>query len=409
MKTLVTVIALWLLADSAYSPEPPYIPDISYFKYQSAVQAKEDGQHYIVVDEAIWQHARADLGDLRLVAGDKEVPFALSIERGSEQREHKDVPVLQESAVQGKTQFLIDMSQIGEYSRVELRVGTKNYVAHAEVEGQDDPHGKKWAILGDGILYDLSTENLGSNSVLRLPVSRYKFLRVTLDGPVQPKDVQGAFTELGEGRSPLYRTVASATRQERRGKDTLYFFEFSGSVPIERIVFTIDPAQPNFRRSVEIEDDKSGWLGSGEISRVHMLRNARKIDSEVSDVCVSTRGHNKIQVIIHNGDDPPLQIASASLQQYQRRVYFDLRAQGQLTLYYGDEKLEPPIFDYAKLFQQDKGAVAATLGPEIANVAYKGRPDDRPWSERHPAVLWGAIVAAVMILGTVALRSIKST
>jgi hypothetical protein len=61
------------------------------------------------------------------------------------------------------------------------------------------------------------------------------------------------------------------------------------------------------------------------------------------------------------------------------------------------------------LFQLDNTVAAATLGPETVNTAYTGRPDDRPWSERHPALLWGAIVAAVLVLGALALRSLKST
>jgi len=48
------------------------------------------------------------------------------------------------------------------------------------------------------------------------------------------------------------------------------------------------------------------------------------------------------------------------------------------------------------------------LGAEEGNAGYTGRPDDRPWSERHPAVLWTAILAAVAILGGIAVRSIKS-
>jgi hypothetical protein len=48
------------------------------------------------------------------------------------------------------------------------------------------------------------------------------------------------------------------------------------------------------------------------------------------------------------------------------------------------------------------------LGSEEANTSYSGRPDDRPWSERHPAVLWAAIIAAVLILGGIAMRSMKT-
>src|SRR5262249_36994460 len=110
---------------------------------------------------------------------------------------------------------------------------------------------------------------------------------------------------------------------------------------------------------------------------------------------------------IHNGDDKPLAM-SASLQQYERRIYFDAPQSGQLTLYYGDEKLEPPVYDYAKLFQQEKSAAEAKLGAQQENASYQGRPDERPWTERHPAVLWIAIIAAVLVLGAVALRSMKT-
>lgn len=397
MKTILTAVALLI-----FTVNP------SYFKYQRTVQASPATQQYFVVDDTVWEHARPDLGDIRLVANGKEVPYTILIESGNAERERKDVPVLQQSTVNGKTQFLVDMSQIAEYSRLELKLEAKNYVAHAIAEGSDDPHAKQWATLGDGIIYDLSSERLGNNSILRLPVSRYKYLRVTVDGPVSPKDVQGASVELGGGQPPLYRTVNTTTRQEQHGKDTVFTFTLSENVPVNRIRFSIEPAQPNFYRSVEVQDSKSAWVGSGEISRIHMVRNGRKLDSESSDIPLSSRGQKEIRVIIHNGDDPPLKIESATLEQYERRVYFNVPEQGQLTLYYGDDKLSEPIYDYARLFQLDQNAVAANLAPEVVNAGYKGRPDDRPWSERHPALLWSAIIASVLILGALALRSLRA-
>jgi hypothetical protein len=43
-------------------------PSIAYFQYQRPVHVSAPGQNYIVVDETVWQHARPDLGDLRLYA-----------------------------------------------------------------------------------------------------------------------------------------------------------------------------------------------------------------------------------------------------------------------------------------------------------------------------------------------------
>jgi hypothetical protein len=77
-------------------------------------------------------------------------------------------------------------------------------------------------------------------------------------------------------------------------------------------------------------------------------------------------------------------------------------------VYYGDEKLGAPEYDYAKLFQKDAQVDAVALHPEVNNSGYVARPDERPWSEQHPALLWVAILAAVVILGAVALRSLQT-
>lgn len=399
MKGLPVFVALALFAS----------PSIPYFQHQRPVQTSAAGQQYIVVDESIWQHARPDLGDLRLYSGETEIPYALVTERGSQQREHTAVPVLQQSTVAGKTQFLIDMSSLTEYDHVKLDLSAKNFVAHARVEGSDDLHGKQWASLGDNILYDLSSDNLGRNTMLRLPRATYKYLRVTIDGPIAPKEVLGATSETGIEQAALWRDVSTAPQQQQDSqKNTVLTFNVAEKVPAERVLFAVDPAQPNFQRRVEIQNEKGTWLGSGEINRIHLVRAGQKIDSENQEVAFSAEAQRVIKVTIHNGDDPPLKLTGARVQQLERRIYFEASGQNQLTLYYGDEKLERPVYDYAKLFQQEKSATPAKLEADAPNPAYTGRPDDRPWSERHPAALWAAIIAAVVILGAVAFRSIRS-
>jgi hypothetical protein len=396
-------------------------PSIPYFKYQRPVQVQPGGQRFVAVDEQIWKNARRDLGDLRLYSGQQEVPYALMVERGSRENDNKDVRVLQQSVVGGKTQFMIDMTDVAEYDHIDLKLTAKNFVAHARVEGQEDLHGTQWALLAESILYDLSKESLGGNSILRLPLSTYKYLRVTIDGPVKPADVLGASSEFRQEQKAVWRdvggtpTVAEMQASAARGdsfrsvrKGTVLTFAVPENVPVNRITFDIDPAQLNFRRSVQVTSDKDDYIGSGEIDRVHMVRSGQKIDSDDHDVSFSAVGHKTIKVIIDNGDDPPLKIKSARLQQLEHRLYFDAPASAPLTLYYGDEKLDPPVYDYAKLFLLAKDAAPAQLGGEEVNAAYTGRPDERPWTERHPAVLWIAIVAAVLILGAIALRSMKT-
>ncbi len=385
-------------------------PAIPYFRYQRPLTvASESGQHYSVVDEAVWQHALPNLDDLRLYAAGKEIPYAGKTMWGSRETEQKAVQILQPASLGGNTTFLVDMSGVPEYDRVTLALRTKNFVAHAQVEGQEDPHGSKWAKLGASTLFDLSDEKLGHNSTLQIPASTYKYLRVTVDGIVKPSDIQGSTAGIERAQEAVWRDLAGEPKQTQEGKDTVLTFAVPENIPVERVLFDIDATQGNFQREIELQGEKGLTTRVGEISRIHVQRNGKRIDVDGMSFFVDVRSNGHLRAVIHNGDDAPLKIARVRLQQYERRIYFDCDAGASPQLYYGDEKLDAPVYDYAKLFQTDANAGLLQIGAEQANAAYSGRPDDRPWSERHPAVLWAAIIAAVAILGGLAVRSIRST
>lgn len=202
--------------------------------------------------------------------------------------------------------------------------------------------------------------------------------------------------------------VSIEPRQTQQGKDTVLTFAVPENIPVERVMLAVDPAQGNFERGIEIQGDKDSPTGAGEITRIHIQRKGEKIDVDQTWISLRPAGQGQLRAVIHNGDDAPLRITRARLQQYGRRIYFDCDAGASLALYYGDDKLTSPVYDYAKLFQMDASAGQMQLGAEAANAAFTGRPDDRPWSERHPAVLWAAILTAVAILGGIAMRSLKS-
>jgi hypothetical protein len=399
MKPLAALLAAMLAAE----------PSISFFKYQRSAQAPNaKGQSYAVADESVWQHSRPDLGDLRLYSGKSEIPYTVETERGSSEIQRKELRVLQPGRVDGKTQFLLDMSGIAEYDRVELRLAAKDFAAHARVDGNDDLHGNHWSALGSTTLYDLSKEKLGHNSTLQIPLATYKYLRVTIDASLKPSDILGGAAEVTRPQKAVWQAIRSGPTIEQQGKDTLVTFSIPENVPVERAVFEIDAAQPNFRREVEVRGGNGQSFDTGEITRVHMQRGGQKIDVDQESVDVQGIGTGVLKLVVHNGDDTPLKIAGVSLQQFERRIYFEAAPGTQVELYYGDPKLEAPIYDYAKLFQRDENAGQVQIGIEKANPAFAGRPDERPWSERHPALLWGAILAAVLILGGMALKSIRT-
>jgi len=236
-RTVLGLLAALLVANS-----------FSFFKYERPAEpAKSSGEHYVVVDETLWEHARPDLGDVRIYSQQTEIPYKLITESGGTETEQKSFRVLQPATVGGKTQFLLDMSGVAEYDRIELKLATKDFVAHARVEGQDDPHGARWADLGTTTLYDLSTEKLGRNSTLQIPVTNYKFLRITVDRAVKPEDVEGGTAGITRAQKAVWRDLSAvpAISQQngnnrgdsdgRQGNTTVLSFSIPANVPVERV------------------------------------------------------------------------------------------------------------------------------------------------------------------------------
>jgi hypothetical protein len=249
----------------------------SYFKYRRQLQSTNSvGQHYLVVDEVLWRHARPDLNDLRMYATEKEIPYKMTVETGGSETEQKQFRVLQPASIGGKTQFLLDMSGVDEYDRIHLTLATKNFVAHARVEGQDDPHGTKWALLGITTLYDLSDEKLGTNSTLQIPLSAFKYLKVTVDSAVKPSDVKNGTAGATRAQKAVWREVTATSSAQQHGKETAITFDVPANTPVERLTLDIDPTQSNFYRQIQIRGSQDEPYATDQISRIHMLRDGQK-------------------------------------------------------------------------------------------------------------------------------------
>ena len=134
-----------------------------------------------MVDEEIWSQARPDLGDLRIFDGDAQVQYALSVQRGSTSGSEEAARILNLGSVGGRTEFDLDMGQVSEYDRVRLNLDAKDFVATAALWREATQLGDRPATrLPPSTLYDFTREALGSNSVLKLPASSFRYLHVRL-------------------------------------------------------------------------------------------------------------------------------------------------------------------------------------------------------------------------------------
>jgi hypothetical protein len=409
MKLAAALFFISLLADPVGPPEPA----IPYFSNVRDVHISQpDRQNFFIVDLELWAHSRPDLGDLRLYDGESAVQYALSEQGAARSSEEVEAKILNLGSVAGHTEFDLDTQGLAEYDRIRLRLAAHDFVAKAAVSGGSAPGKASEVELAPSTLYDFTKEQLGSNSFLKLPPSSFRYLHVRLSPGILPQQVKGATVANLREQQASWTKAGSCAAPQTKQRKTKIACDIPPRVPLNRILFHVEPAQVNFRRTVTVEDTKGAQFGSGEISRVRVNRAGTLVTNE--QLAVNVFGSNRdvgsghLVISIDNGDNPPLTILAAESLTLERRVYFDPQGKTALHLYYGDEKLYAPVYDYARFFHLEASPAEAQLGPGAHNAQYTGRPDDRPWSERHMGILWAAMILAVLALGVLALRGLHT-
>ena len=429
MKFFAPLLLLLLVGNAAGPPEAA----IQYFRNVRQVHISQpDRQNYFLVDEEIWRYSRPDLGDLRLYDGDSPVQYALVEQRAGITSQEVEAKILNLGRISGHTEFDLDAEGLAEYDRIRLRLDAHDFVATASVSGGGAPGKASEVELTPSTLYDFTKEQLGSNSLLKLPTSSFRYLHVRLSPGIQPQQVKGAAIYNLREQKASWTKMGSCAAPQTKQRLTLIRCTAPVKVPLSRILLQVAPEQVNFRRTVTVEtgavgtttvgtttvetttaetttaEDRPGQpIAGGEISRVRLNRAGILVTSE--ELAVSVNGSpGEFTLAIDNGDNPPLKITAAEPFSVERRIYFDPQGKTTLRLFYGDEKLSSPVYDYARFFHLDASPAEAQLSAGGQNAQYSGRPDERPWSERHQGILWAAMTLAVLVLAILALRGLRA-
>ena len=393
--------AIILAASSSYEAAIPY-----FSRVRDVIDIAPDRQNYFVLDPDIWRFARPDLADLRLYDGQSQVPYVIKQQSAGRSNREAFAKTLNLGTIRDHAEFDLDVRGTEEYSRVRLKLDAKNFISTAHIQGRQSANARSGTELGSSTLYDFSTEGLGSNFVLKFPTASFPYLHVQLAPGIRPPQIQGAYVASFSESKAAWITAGNCSAIAGPPKQTVFECYVSPGMPVERIAFQVEPAAVNFNRTVIVNDETGREIERGFVSRVRITREGQTVISEDLAIDGYPRSERKIRVAVQNGDDKPLPVRQVAALAIERRLYFDPAGKTGLQLYYGDKKLTLPSYDYAKFFQPSAQPAIAELGIAGANRQFTGRPDERPWSERHPYVLWLVMLIAVAILALVAVRGL---
>jgi hypothetical protein len=466
MSVKAASLLLFLLWQAAPRDEPP-VAQPDHMRYQRMLSAPPgSGQVCTVLDAQIFPHAEPSLKDVRIfpamagpsnsgasqgaqpeISGPHEVPYAITLSetmtQGIQPARVLNLGTAGKPGGAAEVRIVFDLEMPERpYTDVMLGLGGQDFLATATVSGMEKLGGKATA-LGAFTLFDLTSQRLSRDTTLPLPESTFRYLHVALSaspapGTISQKThfgpamVEGAQVPPSREAQTIYTTVATVAMPTAATppspRKTRFDLVLPLRVPVERVSFDLPPAYSgNFSRDVVVRATPDSVPGivegmalpteaiMGTISRVHTVQAGRRIDEEELSL-PATLGSNlqspaHVSVEIDNGDDLPLPIAAVRLEMRQRKLCFEAPANTGpgIALYYGDPSLLAPVYDYQRLFAPSDKALGATLGPEQLNPEYHPPPAEaRPFTERHPEVLWIALIAVICVLGVVALKSSRS-
>jgi len=384
------------------------------------------GRVALTLDPAVYESAREDLGDLRVLdAAGTEVPYL--VERAFEEnpRPEQRPNIVNRAFTRGRqAEATLDFGGPTLTSQLTLTLSGDNFRRRVKVEGRA-PHDPRWATLTDSAyVFAVPGPAAARYETVPLPENNFPVLRVTVyNGPDDPERIEilEASTRPVQKRRPREVTLAPRlTRSEDApAHETILTLDLGARHQPFRGL-QLDVADPVFFRGVVVEarvdppPPRAGapglplaWRYLGECAlyryeEAGALREGLRVDV--------TGRERVLRLRIRNRNDRPLAIRGATALVPVERLAFEARPGGQYRLRYGDPRLAAPTYDLARtagdpaLFAA-RAQPAPLLAPLVLPVA---PPVPPPWTERNPVLLWVGLVAVVTALGAVTWRALRT-
>jgi len=388
-----------------------------FWRYSRAIQAPHaDALNYITLDREVFSHSENQLADVRVIDDSgQQFPYEMRTQITPPPEPVRVSARLRENSfVPGQfTQVIVDL---GERSRFHnsLRVETpeSDFINWVQVAASDDAH--VWRIVNPRApISRFRRNNLEGDQTVRYAENNARYLRVRIaqagdSFQVSNIEVFSSPITKSEGPAegaPLVSSLAPDSGVP--GSQTRWTVDLgSGNVPVAKFKFVT--SQPDFYRAVRIlaSSDENEWqfAGGGEI---HRYLAGGKAEESLAVPCYEPSGQRYWRVEVLNASDAPLSAVRISAVMPLRFVLFHPAANRSYRLIYGNPRANAPQYDLARTLQIPalEAMFHPSLGPEEPTSNYA---DARPFTERHPNLLWIALGMAVILLGYAALRAFST-
>jgi hypothetical protein len=402
--------ALSLLAISADLPEQ--WRSWHYSRALQLPQASGEAPAEVVLPWEIYAHCRPGCEDVRIVnSSGGEVPFVVEARYAARNVESRAARVLENSFVPSEyTQVIGDLGEgFASYDRVRVETSRADFIVWAEVGLSDDA--KTWRVVeARAPIARFRSRAVEGTQTISFQGLSSRYVRVRIADQSAKFPVNGISVLNEKEVRQQTANVAGSFTQEKSADQTETVWQTSlASLNQPVAELTVQTGSPEFYRAVRISASSDGqewsYWGSGVIYR---YKQGEKIRELLLIEFPEITGNRLLRVEIINGNDQPLANVRFVPAAVPRTLAFKLVPGQSYRLIYGNEKAGWPQYDLGRYFDSSPAKpdyLQLSLGPEEETANYR---DPRPFTERHPEVLWGALALAIVLIGLTALKTLRT-
>ena len=361
----------------------------------------------------LYSHSEHDLSDVRIIdESGAETPFLFYGPHFQPPIENRTATLGERSFLPNQyTQLIIDLGPgTGFHNAVEIRTPQTNFINWVEIAVSDDA--KTWRIVKERApISSFQAENIAGSRLVRYPDTNARYVRERIFEPAHPFPVSSVAVSFSREPKAMPQQTLPVTLEidpKAPKSSTRWTVDLGQSkIPVDGVRFAT--TQPQFFRIVRLQssDDNENWVDycAGEIYRYKQgEKQAESLQVTTPFVYWKPR-YWRIEIL--NANDAPLAGVTATLLATPRALLFFPQPGHAYRILYGNDTAKQPTYDLARTFDPHTwpDTAAATLANEVATANFL---DTRPFTERHPHVLWIAFLFAVAALGYAALRALKS-
>jgi hypothetical protein len=381
---------------------------------------------FVVLDREIYDRARPDLGDLRVLDdGGAAVPYLID-RVGPELEPLFREPMARSRAfVRGRSASVtLDLREPLLKSELVLALPGDRFRRRVKVEGRTK-HEREWTTIMDGAYVFAVPEPAAARyETIQLPQNNQQFLKITVfNGPDDPPrlEILDAWVRPQGGRKPREHPFPPPwTRADDADeRETRLVVDLGARHQPFRAVL-LDVADRQFFRGAAVEQRReppapadAGGAAADSWAPVLSQASLYRLQEEgETRECVRLEAAGRARVLrirIRNRDETALDVRGVTVMVPQERLVFDAVAGRRYRLAYGDPDLEPPVYDVERTVGDAAlwiaQAVEGRWRPPVARTS-EGRA--RGWTQRHPAALWSVLVLAAGLLAGVTWRALQA-